>query len=62
MPELLKVDYSKIERRILNSMQHPEADPHTLTAAELFRVPVERVTRDMRSVAKEYNHRKAWSA
>ena len=61
---LLDADYSQIELRILAAISGDEtmmqaflrgADIHTATAAEVFRVPEEYVTREMRSRAKAVN-------
>ena len=61
---LLDADYSQIELRILAAISgdetmmqafHRGADIHTATAAEVFRVPEEYVTREMRSRAKAVN-------
>ncbi len=58
---LLTADYSQIELRILASITHEprlveafsnDEDIHTITAASLFAVPVEEVTKDQRRLAK----------
>ncbi|MBA2394601.1 MAG: DNA polymerase I [Ktedonobacteraceae bacterium] len=58
---LLTADYSQIELRILASITHEprlveafsnDEDIHTITAASLFTVPVEEVTKDQRRLAK----------
>ena len=61
---LLSVDYSQIELRIVAHMSGDEAmlaafragqDIHTATAAAIYAVPIEAVTRDMRRNAKSIN-------
>ncbi len=58
---LLTADYSQIELRILASITHEprlveafsnDEDIHTITAASLFALPVEEVTKDQRRLAK----------
>ncbi len=58
---LLTADYSQFELRILASITHEprlveafnkDEDIHTITAASLFNVPVEQVTKDQRRLAK----------
>jgi DNA polymerase I len=62
---LMSADYIQIELRILAAMSGDEAlyeafqnggDIHVQTAARIFKVPVEEVTRDMRRKAKEVNY------
>ncbi len=61
---LLSVDYSQIELRIVAHMAHDEAmlaafragqDIHSTTAAAIYRVPLDQVTKDMRRHAKAIN-------
>ena len=61
---LLSADYSQIELRIIASMSHDEAmkeafrqglDIHTATAANIYKLPLEQVDRDMRRNAKSVN-------
>lgn len=61
---ILSADYSQIELRVLAHISDDEnmikafkghADIHTSTAAEVFNVPVEEVTKTMRSNAKAVN-------
>src|SRR5690606_8443675 len=61
---LLSADYSQIELRIVAGMSGDEnmvnafksgADIHTATAAQVFNVPVEDVTKEMRYKAKSVN-------
>ncbi len=63
--KLLAADYVQIELRILASLSGDEAlkqdfidgkDIHTATAARVFKVPPEAVTRDQRRKAKEVNY------
>jgi DNA polymerase-1 len=58
---LLTADYSQFELRILASITHElrlveafskDEDIHTITAASLFNVPAEQVTKDQRRLAK----------
>jgi len=60
----LSADYSQIELRLLAHMSkdpvlvksfHEGLDVHSMTAAELFDVPLEKVTEDMRRKAKAVN-------
>src|SRR3712207_4741857 len=61
---ILSADYSQIELRVLahiadddnliNAFKH-HADIHTKTASEVFRVPIDEVTSQMRSNAKAVN-------
>lgn len=62
--KLVGADYSQIELRVLAHMSGDEAlisaftdgdDIHTRTASEVFGVPKDEVTRDMRSAAKAVN-------
>mgnify|MGYP002639632062 CR=1 FL=1 len=62
---LMSADYAQIELRILASLSGDEAlkqayrdgiDIHTATAARVFSVPVEEVTRLQRNKAKEVNY------
>ena len=62
--KLVGADYSQIELRVLAHMSGDEAlisafndgdDIHTRTASEVFGVPKEEVTREMRSAAKAVN-------
>jgi len=61
---LLSADYSQIELRILAHLSQDEGllsafrndyDIHARTASEIFRVPVETITQDMRRIAKTVN-------
>jgi DNA polymerase-1 len=61
---LLSADYSQIELRILAHLSQDEGlleafrnniDVHSRTASELFHVPIDKVTYDMRRVAKTVN-------
>jgi DNA polymerase-1 len=61
---LLSVDYSQIELRILAHISRDETlldafrrglDIHTATAAAVFGIPLENVTKDQRSFAKRIN-------
>ncbi|MCS6978668.1 MAG: DNA polymerase I [Flavobacteriales bacterium] len=61
---LLSVDYSQVELRIIASLSEEEnmiraflegQDIHAATAARLFGVPLEKVSKDMRSKAKMVN-------
>lgn len=61
---ILSADYSQIELRVLAHISDDEnmikafnghADIHTSTAAEVFNVPIEEVTKTMRSNAKAVN-------
>ena len=61
---LVDADYSQIELRVLAHMSGDEnmqdafkkgQDIHTRTASEVFSVPIESVTREMRSAAKAVN-------
>ena len=61
---LLSADYSQIELRIIASMSNDEAmkeafrqglDIHTATAANIYKVPLDHVDRDMRRNAKSVN-------
>jgi len=61
---LVSVDYSQIELRVVASMAKEQkmidafkhgADIHQATAADIFGVPVDQVTKDQRSAAKEVN-------
>ncbi|MEI8204751.1 MAG: DNA polymerase I [Bacteroidota bacterium] len=61
---LLSADYSQIELRIIAELSHDEAmqdafrqglDIHTATAAKVFGVPLDEVTKDMRRKAKMVN-------
>jgi len=61
---LLSVDYSQIELRIVAHMAHDEGmlaafragqDIHATTAAAIFSVPLDQVTKDMRRHAKAIN-------
>lgn len=61
---LLSIDYSQIELRIVASLAgdtkmlewfREGRDVHTMTAAEINNVPLEKVTPDMRYAAKEVN-------
>lgn len=62
---LMSADYVQIELRILADMSGDEAlrhafaggeDIHTATAARIYKVELEQVTRDMRRKAKEVNY------
>ncbi len=61
---LLSADYSQIELRVMADLSgdqglqeafHNHADIHTMTAAKVFKVDVEQVTREMRDKAKTVN-------
>jgi DNA polymerase-1 len=61
---LLSADYSQIELRIIASMSNDEAmkeafrqglDIHTATAANIYKVPLDQVDREMRRNAKSVN-------
>jgi DNA polymerase-1 len=61
---LLAVDYSQIELRIVSHMAHDEAmmdafrngqDIHATTAAAIFDIPLEKVTKDQRRHSKAIN-------
>jgi DNA polymerase-1 len=61
---LISADYSQIELRILAHLSRDEAlvdsfrrdiDVHSRTASEIFDVPVDKVTSDMRRIAKTVN-------
>jgi DNA polymerase-1 len=63
--QLLSADYVQIELRILADMSGDEAlrqafasgeDIHTATAARIYKLELEQVTRDMRRKAKEVNY------
>jgi DNA polymerase-1 len=63
-PVLLAADYSQIELRILAHLSQDEGlieafrqdeDIHTATASQVFGVPIEEVTADMRRRAKVFN-------
>ena len=63
--QLLSADYAQIELRILASLSGDEAlkqayldgvDIHTATAAKVFGVAIEEVTREQRNKAKEVNY------
>jgi len=62
--QLLSVDYSQVELRIIASMSGEEnmieafisgQDIHASTAARLYSIPIEKVTKEMRSKAKMVN-------
>lgn len=62
--KLLSIDYSQIELRILAHIAddanlirafHEDLDIHTATAAEVFHVPLQEVTSDLRRTAKAIN-------
>lgn len=61
---LLSVDYSQIELRVIASMSNDEGmiaafkaghDIHTATAAKIYNIPLEEVTKEMRYKAKSVN-------
>ena len=61
---IVSADYSQIELRIFSCMAGVESlkdafnnniDIHTKTASDIFRVPIEGVTKDMRRIAKAVN-------
>ena len=61
---IVSADYSQIELRIFSCMANIESlkdaflnnvDVHTKTASDLFKVPIEGVTKDMRRTAKAVN-------
>ncbi|MCR4403995.1 MAG: DNA polymerase [Candidatus Acetothermia bacterium] len=63
--KLLAADYSQIELRMLAHLSgdenlirafHEEEDLHTRTAAELFEVPKDKVTKAQREIAKRVNY------
>ena len=59
---LIEADYSQIEFRLwghcsgdeklLASLNDPNADIHTEVASKVFHIPVEKVTKDLRTIAK----------
>lgn len=63
--KIITADYSQIELRILAQVSQDkeyiqaynkkEADLHTLTASKIFKVPLEEVTKQQRSIAKTVN-------
>jgi DNA polymerase-1 len=62
--QLMAVDYSQIELRIIAALSEDPAmieafqqrhDIHTATAAKVFQVPMDEVTKDQRSAAKAVN-------
>lgn len=62
--KLIDVDYSQIELRVLSDLANDEAminafnngdDIHTITASQVFNMPIEMVTPQMRSRAKAVN-------
>lgn len=62
--KLIDVDYSQIELRVLSDLANDETminafnngdDIHTITASQVFNMPVEMVTKQMRSRAKAVN-------
>lgn len=62
--KIVVADYAQIELRILAEISGDPAllsafetggDPHTVTAAQMFRVPVESVTKSQRFIAKTIN-------
>ena len=62
--KLIDADYSQIELRVLAHMSNDEKmisafnsnkDIHTITASEVFNVPLDKVTHDLRSKAKAVN-------
>ena len=61
---IVSADYSQIELRIFSCMANMESlkdafkndiDVHTKTASDIFKVPIEAVTKDMRRIAKAVN-------
>ena len=61
---IVSADYSQIELRIFSCMANVESlkeafnnniDIHTKTASDIFKVPIEGVTKDMRRIAKAVN-------
>lgn len=61
---IVSADYSQIELRIFSCMANNDAlkdafnndiDVHTKTASDLFKVPIDGVTKDMRRIAKAVN-------
>ena len=61
---IVSADYSQIELRIFSCMANIESlkdafnndiDVHTKTASDIFKVPIEAVTKDMRRIAKAVN-------
>lgn len=62
--KLIDVDYSQIELRVLSDLANDEIminafnngdDIHTITASQVFNMPIEMVTKQMRSRAKAVN-------
>lgn len=62
--ELVAFDYSQLELRIIASVSEDEAmiksfldgkDIHAITAAQIFGVPTQKVTKEMRRIAKTLN-------
>lgn len=62
--KLISSDYSQIELRVIACLAKDEnmmdvfkrgEDIHTVTASKIFNVPIEEVTKDMRSASKEVN-------
>ncbi|MDP2790017.1 MAG: DNA polymerase I [bacterium] len=62
--QLVSVDYSQIELRVVASLAKEQkmidafkhgADIHQATAADIFSIPIDQVTKDQRSAAKEVN-------
>ncbi|MCM1114216.1 MAG: DNA polymerase I [Clostridium sp.] len=62
--KLVDVDYSQIELRVLSDLANDETminafnngdDIHTITASQVFNMPIEMVTKQMRSSAKAVN-------
>ena len=62
--ELVAFDYSQLELRIIASVSEDKAmiqsfldgkDIHAITAAQIFSVPVQKVTKEMRRIAKTLN-------
>jgi DNA polymerase-1 len=61
---LISADYSQVELRILAHLSNDEGlinafknnlDIHSRTASEIFRVPIEKITPDLRRIAKTVN-------
>ncbi len=61
---IISADYSQVELRVVASLSNDKnmidafrqnQDIHTLTAAQIYEVPIEKVTRQMRREAKEIN-------
>jgi DNA polymerase-1 len=60
MAKLPEVDFKAIEEKVLAHLDTPE-DPHLKKAAEVFNIPVEEVTPEMRRQAKVINYTEMYS-